>query len=229
MKTTTFSVLSTTLALYAAGQNIPTNMSTTNAPSSNMNTLSTMNNNPSDNMPNTMSNNNMRPMADNDMKNPSTDSMSGGAPMCNSMLTTMGINQLTDGKLLSSCSGGIPMSVNNVSDATKLSAEDLKKICSSSVCMKPFSKMASSADYKDCVAMYDGKLQNLGEQAKRFVTVCENGGKDEKVSGSTDGSSEAGLKGDGTNSVVKDVKSNAVYHSFSAACVAVSLFVLALQ
>ncbi|CCI47337.1 unnamed protein product [Albugo candida] len=180
-------------------------------------------------MPNTMSSNNMRPVASNEMKTPSTESMSGGAPMCNSMLTTMGINQLTDGKLLSSCSGGIPMSVNNVSDATKLSAENLKKICSSSVCMKPFSKMASSADYKDCVAMYDGKLQNLGEQAKRFVTVCENGGKDEKVSGSTDGSSEAGLKGDGTNSVVKDVKSNAGYHSFSAACVAVSLFVLALQ
>ncbi|CCI47336.1 unnamed protein product [Albugo candida] len=140
----------------------------------------------------------------------------------------MGINQLTNMKLLSSCSGGTLISVSNISDAAKLSAESLQKICAAPTCMKPFRKMASSALYKNCVVMYDGKMQNLAEQAEHFVNMCKEGGYGDSVSGSTDGSGEAGSKKDGTEPVVKDEKSNAPFHSFGAAFIAASWFVLAL-
>ncbi|KAL0584597.1 hypothetical protein ABG067_005620 [Albugo candida] len=74
----------------------------------------------------------------------------------------------------------------------------------------------------------DTTMQNLAEQAEHFVNMCKEGGYGDSVSGSTDGSGEAGSKKDGTESVVKDEKSNAPFHSFGAAFIAASWFVLAL-
>ncbi|CCI47334.1 unnamed protein product [Albugo candida] len=80
--------------------------------------------------------------------------------------------------------------------------------------------MASSALYKNCAVMYEGKMQNLAERAEHFVNICKQGGYDDSASGSTDGSGEAGSKKDRTEPVVKDEKSKAAFHSFSAACIA---------
>nr|CCA28288.1 AlNc14C2006G13124 [Albugo laibachii Nc14] len=185
-------------------------------------------NTPSGKMMTPMANNSMNPEANNDMQTTSTDAMKATTPMCSPTVTTMGINKLTNGTLLSACFTGMPMSVNNVSDAAKLPSASLQKICSSSECMKPFMEMASSAVYKSCVVMYDGKMQNLAEQAQTFVNVCKKSDDDDSNSGSTDGSSDAGTKDSTTDPTIKDEKSSAVFHSFSAACIAVS-FLLAMQ
>ncbi|CCI48873.1 unnamed protein product [Albugo candida] len=227
MKTTTFSILSATLALYTAGQDAPTNATIMNT-ASNMDDNSSNNmNTPSNNMPNTMPNNNMKPVANNEMTIVSPSPMNTDRPMCNDTVTKMAIKQWTDKKLLLSCSKAVSMPIKSIDDIAKLSNENLLKMCSSSECITPFSDMASSSVYKSCDVMYDGKKQNVAVEAHKITGLCKKDGKDEKLSESTDGSGDAEPKGAVADPTVKDVKSSAVLHSFSAACIAVTFFVLA--
>ncbi|CCI48879.1 unnamed protein product [Albugo candida] len=219
MKTTTFSLISATLALYTSGQDAPSNATTMNT-ASNMDDDSSSNmNTPSNNMPS----NNMRPMANNEMKIVSPSPMNTDRPMCNDTVTKMAIKQWTDVKWITSCSKAVLMPIKSINDVAKLSTENLLKMCSSPECIKPFSDMASSTVYKSCDVMYDGKKQNLAVEAGKMSDMCQKDDKDEKLSGSTDNSGDADPK----DPTVKDEKSSAAFHSFSAACIAITFFVLA--
>lgn len=227
MKTTTFSILSATLALYTAGQDAPTNATIMNT-ASNMDDNSSNNmNTPSNNMPNTMPNNNMKPVANNEMTIVSPSPMNTDRPMCNDTVTKMAIKQWTDVKWITSCSKAVLMPIKSINDVAKLSTENMQKMCLSSECMKPFSDMASSNVYKNCDVMYDGKKQNLAVEAGKMSDMCKKDDKDEKLSGSTDNSGDADPKEPVADPTVKDVKSSAAFHSFSAVCIAVTFFVIA--
>lgn len=233
MKTTAFSVFSASLAMCAAGQGSP---SVTNT----VTTTKTTTNPPSNTSMSSMSNNN-------DMKTQSTSMTNDGQTMCSDKVAQMGINQLTNGKFLSTCSGGISMSVNNISHALKLPADDRQRICSSSACMAPFQTMESASEYQNCLVMYDGKPQNLAEHAKMFVNGCSKQGSvtteetsdkesltDSKVktslteSNSNDTSTTPDAKESASTPVAADT-SSAAFHSLSAVCLAVAVFVIAIQ
>ncbi|CCI47317.1 unnamed protein product [Albugo candida] len=227
MKTTTFSLISATLALYTAGQDAPSNATTMNT-ASNMNDDSSNNmDTPSSNMQNNMPSNNMRPVANNEMTIVSPSPMNTDRPMCNDTVTKMAIKQWKDVISFTSCSKAVSMPIKSINDVAKLSTENLLKMCSSPECIKPFSDMASSTVYKSCDVMYDGKKQNLAVEAGKISDMCKKDDKDEKLSGSTDNSVDAEPKESVADPTVKDEKSSAAFHSFSAVCIAVTFFVLA--